>query len=181
MISVTPDRVRNGPGAYDPVTGRFVILAGADARGRSLTWDYDLSAGRWTGLRTESQRDPMWTAEGARIPGQAVFEQITPQPIPPNRFEELLPPRQGVWQITSAYGAEGTVRLVRESSRSAGVVGYHVYRGACGVTNFGRQSFDTEKVFEQGRTLQKLTAAPIAHTVFDDRSDQKSVSQTETT
>jgi len=38
------------PSAYDPATGRFIMVADADGRGRGRTWAYDLAKNRWTCL-----------------------------------------------------------------------------------------------------------------------------------
>jgi HEAT repeat protein len=42
------------PGAYDPVTGRFIMTADADSRGRARTWAFDLGANRWTELKPKN-------------------------------------------------------------------------------------------------------------------------------
>jgi hypothetical protein len=51
------------PGAYDPVTGRFIMVADPDPRGRARTWAYDLAANRWTDLKPKNpppaMREPM--------------------------------------------------------------------------------------------------------------------------
>ncbi|HOX07300.1 MAG TPA: HEAT repeat domain-containing protein [Planctomycetota bacterium] len=42
------------PGAYDPVTGRFIVVSDGDEKGRGRTWAYDLRADRWTELKPAS-------------------------------------------------------------------------------------------------------------------------------
>jgi HEAT repeat protein len=49
-----PTEKSQQPGAYDPVTGRFIIAANSDSRGRGRTWAYDLAANRWTELKPKN-------------------------------------------------------------------------------------------------------------------------------
>jgi len=50
-----PDVVRGcPPSAYDPVSGRLVVVTGADERGRAMTWAYDLAANTWTDLNSSN-------------------------------------------------------------------------------------------------------------------------------
>jgi HEAT repeat protein len=46
-----PGEKSEQPGAYDPVTARFIMVADKDAKGRGRTWAYDLAANRWTELK----------------------------------------------------------------------------------------------------------------------------------
>jgi HEAT repeat protein len=51
------------PGAYDPLTGRFIMVADRDSRGRGRTWAYSLAENRWTELKAKNpppaMRQPM--------------------------------------------------------------------------------------------------------------------------
>lgn len=54
-----PERNVGAPCGYDPVTGRFMLLAGSDVQGRGITWAYDLPGDRWINLGATNAPAPM--------------------------------------------------------------------------------------------------------------------------
>jgi hypothetical protein len=54
-----PEKAGGLPGAYDPKTGRFIVLSGVDTiSGSSRVWAYDIARNIWTELKTENAPPP---------------------------------------------------------------------------------------------------------------------------
>jgi HEAT repeat protein len=56
--AVQPKRTSNEPGAYDPVSKRFIMLAGADIRNRARIWAYETRNNQWIELFPQNPPPP---------------------------------------------------------------------------------------------------------------------------
>lgn len=55
---VQPQRISNEPGAYDPVSKRFIMVAGSDIRNCARTWAYEVASNRWFELSPKNPPPP---------------------------------------------------------------------------------------------------------------------------
>ena len=110
------------PGAFDPVTGRFIVVADADDKGRGRTWAYDLRKDAWADLRPANPppdvRVPMVydSANDVMLLFQSVAGRMAVwvYHLRENRWEEMPPasPAPSYHDVDAAYDPEANVAVI---------------------------------------------------------------------
>jgi hypothetical protein len=110
------------PGAYDPVTERFIVVADSDERGRAKTWAYDLRKDQWTELKPENP-PPVMTVPMVYDAANDVMLAFRPVPgriavhvlhLRENRWEEApaIYPAPSYHNIDAAYDPVDNVTVI---------------------------------------------------------------------
>ena len=110
------------PGAYDPVTERFIVVADSDERGRAKTWAYDLRKDQWTELKPENP-PPAMAVPMVYDSANDVMLAFRPEPghlavyvyqLRENRWQALPPgqPAPSYHNIDAAYDPANNVTVI---------------------------------------------------------------------